>query len=291
MDVDRKTIDGFTTREVCGKSGLNEYQLHQLRKKQLLNPNKQDSAKLIYRFQDMVVACDIGRLIDEGTSFAKVVDAYLHVRRTRGADLSHSSAIKFIKNSGLVGGDILVQSEHGLLDPETGERAFDFNDVLQPKRANLVRTLESLRVAQRVSSDSPDADAEDWYQYALDCEDDENDTEAKRAYEICISQDDSNADAWVNLGRLHFLSGRQLDSRYCYEKALAVDCEHQIGNYNLGILFEMFESNELAIEHLKRADGILESFQCLARIYKKMGDAKRADDYMKKFFELSFKET
>ena len=159
---------------------------------------------------------------------------------------------------------------------------------MQPKRARLVRTLESIRVAQRVRSDSPDA--EDWYQYALDCEDDENDAEAKRAYEICISHDESNADAWVNLGRLHFLSGRQLDSRYCYEKALAVDCTHQIGNYNLGILFEMFESNELAIEHLKRADGILESFQCLARIYKKMGDAKRADDCMKKFFELSFKE-
>ncbi|MCY4130745.1 MAG: MerR family transcriptional regulator [Gammaproteobacteria bacterium] len=289
MDVDRKTINGFTTQEVCGKSGLNEYQLKQLRKKQLLEPVKQNNAKLVYRFQDMVVACDIGKLVDAGTSFAKVVDAYSTVRRARGEELTHSSAIKFIKNSGLAGGDILVQSEHGLLDPETGERAFDFDDVLQPKRARLVRTLESLRVAQRVRSESPDA--EDWYQYALDCEDDENDTEAKRAYEICISHDESNADAWVNLGRLHFLSGRQLDSRYCYEKALAVDCAHQIGNYNLGILFEMFESNELAIEHLKRADGILESFQCLARIYKKMGDAKRADDCMKKFFELSFKET
>ena len=289
MDVDRKTIDGFTTREVCGKSGLNEYQLHQLRKKQLVDPIKQDNAKLTFRFQDMVVACDIGKLINEGTRFAKVIEAYTYVRRARGEELTHSSAIKFIKNSGLVGGDILVQSEHGLLDPETGERAFDFNDVLQPKRARMVRTLESLRVAQRVRSDSPDA--EDWYQYALDCEDDENDAEAKRAYEICISYDENNADAWVNLGRLHFLSGRQLDSRYCYEKALAVDCTHQIGNYNLGILFEMFESNDLAIEHLKKADGILESFQCLARIYKKMGDAKRADNYMKKFFEQSFKET
>lgn len=289
MDVDRRTINGFTTREVCGRSNLSEYQLHQLRKKQLLQPVKQDNAQLLYRFQDMVVACDIGRLVNEGTSFAKVVDAYTSVLRTRGEDLSHSSAIKFIKNSGLVGGDILVQSEQGLLDPETGERAFDFNDVLQPKRARLVRTLESLRVAQRVRSESPDA--EDWYQYALDCEDDENDAEARRAYEVCINHDESNADAWVNLGRLHFLSGRQLDSRYCYEKALAVDSTHQIGNYNLGILFEMFESNELAIEHLTRADGILESFQCLARIYKKLGDAKRADDCMKKFFELSFKET
>lgn len=289
MDVDRKTINGFTAREVCGKSGLNEYQLQQLRKKQLLEPEKLKNTKFVYRFQDMVVACDIGRLVDAGASFAKVVDAYSNVRRSRGEDLTHSSSIKFIKNSGLAGGDILVQSEHGLLDPATGERAFDFNDVLQPKRARLVRTLESLRVAQRVRSDSPDA--EDWYQYALDCEDDENDAEAKRAYEICISHDERNADAWVNLGRLHFLNGRQLDSRYCYEKALAVDCEHQIGNYNLGILFEMFESNQLAIEHLMRADGILESFQCLARIYKKMGDAKRADDCMKKFFELSFKGT
>ena len=289
MDVDRKTINGFTTREVCGKSGLNEYQLHQLRKKQLVDPIKQDNAKLVFRFQDMVVACNVGRLIAEGASFAKVIEAYSNVRRARGEELTHSSALRFIKNSGLVGGDILVQSEHGLLDPATGERAFDFNDVLQPKRARLVRTLESLRVAQRVRSDSPDA--EDWYQYALDCEDDENDAEAKRAYEICISYEENNADAWVNLGRLHFLSGRQLDSRYCYEKALAVDCTHQIGNYNLGILFEMFESNELAIEHLKRADEILESFQCLARIYKKMGDAKRADNYMKKFFELSFKES
>lgn len=285
MEVDRKTVFGFSTREVCGKSGLNTYQLNQLRAKKLVEPLKQGNAKLLYRFQDLVVARDIGKLVADGTSFSKIVDAYLTVRRTRSKRVTHTSAIKLIKNAGIAGGDILLASEQGLIEPESGERAFDFDEVVQPLQSRRVRTLESLRIAQRINANSDDAD--DWYEYALDCEDDENNAEAKRAYEICIHHDESNADAWVNLGRLHFLSGRQLDSRYCYEKALAVDEAHQIGNYNLGILFEMFDANELAIQHLKRAGSILESFQCLARIYKKLGDTKRADRYMTKYFERS----
>ena len=285
MDVNRRTIIGFSTREVRGESGLNDYQLKQLRKKQLLEPVKRDNTKFLYNFQDLVVARDIGILVADGTSFSKVVDAYTTVRRTFGKNLTHSSAIRLLKNEGLAGGDILVRSEQGLIEPETGERAFDFNDALQPKRSRRVRTLESLRVAQRIDADTEDAD--DWYQYALDCEDDENHDEAKRAYEICIHRDPTNADAWVNLGRLHFLSGRQLDSRYCYEKAIAVDATHQIGNYNLGILFEMFEANSHAIKHLRKATTIHESFQCLARIYKKMGKSKRADWYTAQYFKLT----
>ena len=289
MDVGRKTITGFTTQEVCARSELSEYQLRQLRNREILEPTKLENTRLCFQFADMVVACDIGRLIRKGANFAEIVDAYELARRARGNDLAHASAIAVVKNEGVVGGDLLVRSELELLDPATGQRAFDFATALHPKRSAFVRTMESIKIAQRIASNS--VDAEDWYQYALDCEDEENDVEAKRAYEICISHDEENADAWVNLGRLHFLSGHQLDSRYCYEKALAVDAKHQIGNYNLGILFEMFESNELAIKHLTRANEILESLQCLARIYKKIGDAKRADDCMTRFFEFSSKDS
>ncbi len=285
MDVDRKTIDGFTTREICEQAGLNQYQVQQLRKLNLLSPVKQANAQFLYRFSDLVTATDIGKLIAAGTNFAKVVEAYSRVCQTHGTQCDRVSAIKFVKNEGLIGGDLLVYSKHGLLDPITGERAFDFHGILRPKRVGQLHTFDSLCVAQRIHADTEVAD--DWYQYALDCEDEENDIEAKRAYEKCIAYDEDNTDAWVNLGRLHFLSGRQLDSRYCYERALAVDESHQIGNYNLGILFELFESTDLAIEYLQKADGILESFQCLSRIYKKLGDTKRADQYMAKYFELS----
>lgn len=287
MDVEEKTITGFTSQQVCDASGLNTYQITQLRKKHIVNPHKTEKFKFRYDFQDLVVCRDIGRLVRDGTSFSKVTASYIVVMNTAEGKFQHASAIKLIQNSGLTGGDILVLSEEGLVDPESGERAFDFNDLMQPMRSRRVHTLESIQRVQRICAESDDSN--DWYEYALDCEDDENISEATRAYEVCVGYDEDNADAWVNLGRLHFLAGFHMDSRVCYERALAIDENHPIANYNLGIVFEMFEANEVAIKHFERAESIPESLQNLARIYQKMGNAKRSRSYLERFLESGLK--
>ncbi|MYD43553.1 MAG: MerR family transcriptional regulator [Gammaproteobacteria bacterium] len=287
MEVSGNTVLGFSSQEICAESGLSAYQLQQLRRKSLLEPTKLDNTRFRYRFQDLVVARTIGGLVKQGAAFARIVDAYLAARRANPDQVVHTSAIKIVRTDRTAGGDILMQSAQGLVDPTTGDRGFDFEKLTDPIRTNSVRTMESLLTEQRVNADSLNPD--DWYHYALDCEDDEDIQEATRAYEVCIRIDEKNADAWVNLGRLHFLGGRQLDSRYCYEQALDAQPEHQIANYNLGILFEMFDAHNRAIEHLKRANDIVESLQCLGRIYKKMGDSTRANQCMTAYFEQSFK--
>ena len=289
MDVIDSTIAAFTSQDIYEASGLSAYQVAQLRKKGLIKPTKQGNTKFLYRFSDVVVARDIGRLVSEGSTFAKLVAAYCKVMTASGDQFRHASAIKLIRNDGSIGGDVLMMSGKDLIVPESGERAFDFDEIRQPLRSRRVHSLESLRRANRVAAASESA--EDWYEYALDCEDDENIGEAKRAYEVCVSHDETNADAWVNLGRLHFLTGLQLDSRYCYERALRIDKNHQIGNYNLGILFEMFEASEHAIKHLEKAASIPESFQCLARIHDRLGHTKQAKSYQKMFFERNSKDS
>lgn len=286
MDVTgSKVKSGFTTREVSGKSGLSDYQLQRLRNSKLLEPIRQINRTYRYRFQDLAVACAIGKLTANGANFSGVVEAYVRARRMPENSTTHSSAIKIVQQNELTGGQLLLLSKTELFDPETGERAFDFNEQLSPRRATRLSSMESLRTAQRVRIGEGNAD--DWYQYALDCEDDENEIEALRAYEMCIRQDETNADAWVNLGRLHFLHGRQLDAKNCYEHALEIDDNHEIGNYNLGILYEMFESYDLAIKHLKLASDIVESLYCLARIAKHQGNLKRAEQYMTRYFHLT----
>ena len=286
MDVSGKKIKSdFTTREVSSRSGLTDYQLARLRKANLIEAVRQGNHQFRYRFQDLVVACAIGKLTAEGANFSDVMSAYDRARQSSGNADTHSSSIKIVQQNELTGGQLLHLSKSDLLDPSTGERAFDFDEQLTPRRASHLSSMESLRTALRVRIGEGDAD--DWYEYALDCEDDENELEALRAYEMCIGQDAHNADAWVNLGRLHFLQGRQLDARNCYEHALDIDSHHEIGNYNLGILFEMFESYDLAIKHLKRADGIVESLYCLARIYRNQGNRVRADEYMNQYFRVA----
>lgn len=283
MDVSKNTIALFTSQDVCNASGLTKYQVAQLRKKGLINPHKQADAKLLYKFSDLTVARDIARLLTERTSFAKVVSTYVKLMGEQGNRYQHASAIKLFHTFGSTGNEVLMISGEKLVSADSGHAVFDFHDIAKPKRSRRVQTLESLRRDIRVAAESEVAD--DWYEYALDCEDDENLSEAKRAYEVCVSHDENFADAWVNLGRLHFLKGLQMDSRYCYERALSIDKNHQIGNYNLGILFEMFDAHEYAIKHLEKAESIPESFRCLARIHLKLGNTKRAERYENLFKE------
>lgn len=286
MDVaDKKIKSDFTTREVSSKSSLSDYQLSRLRNANLIKAVREGNQPYRYSFQDLVVACAIGKLTSAGANFSDVVSAYVRARQSSPKIVNHPSSIKIVQQNELTGGQLLHLSKSDLLDPRTGERAFDFDEQLTPRRASHLSSMESLRTALRVRIGEGNAD--DWYEYALDCEDDENEIEALRAYEMCIGQDESNADAWVNLGRLHFLHGRQLDAKNCYEQALAIDSDHEIGNYNLGILFEVFESYDLAIRHLKLADGVVESLYCLARIYKNKGNLERADEYMARYFRVA----
>ena len=282
MDVYNRTVTRYSVSEVCERAGLNRYQLERLHKAGLVKPVKASDSKFsrnLYTFSDLVVARDVGSLIAQGAELDKVKAAYQAFMAT--SNVKEASAIKLVKSTSFFGADVYVLRNTELVDPTTEELVLDFRREFEPLRTQRVQTLESARVAQRVHDNSENA--EDWFFYGLDCEDDGNEVEAISAYESSIACDEENADSWVNLGRLHFAGGRHLEAKYCYEDALAIDENHQIGNYNLGILFHLFDSHEKAIEHLKRSTSIPESFQLLAQIYAAQGEKDLAAKSMAQF--------
>lgn len=267
MDVSNKTIHRYSASEVVEQCGLSAHHLSQLKDAGLVRPQKSSKSKYgrnYYTFQDLTVIHNVVNLLSRGASFANIKSAYLSVMHRGSGRLEHASSIRLVKDARYFEDTVLLAQDNELVDPKTGERVFDFSQSFQPKRSQRIQTLESIRVAQKVHGDSDNT--HDWFDYALDCEDAHDFEEARRAYEKSIHCDSGNADAWVNLGRLHFANGRQLDSMHCYQEALEFDENHTIAHYNLGVLYNLFESTEKAIFHLTQAEGIPEAIQCLAAI-------------------------
>ena len=290
MEVSSKTVSRFTARQIREQSGLSSDDLSKLNRAGLLRPEKSGESKFsknFYSFQDLAVADHFARLLASGVQFEAIRSAYRKAMANSKDYVDHPSAIKLVKDANYFGENVLLAHNADLVDPETGEPVFDFTTKLEPKRIGTARveTLESLKTKQRINGDSENT--HDWFEYALDCEDGLEFDEAQHAYENSIRCDSTNADAWVNLGRLHFANGRQLDSKHCYEEAIEIDEQHQVAHYNLGILFYIFDATQKAILHLTQANSIPEANQCLARIYRTLGDKKRAARFYRKFQALS----
>jgi tetratricopeptide (TPR) repeat protein len=128
--------------------------------------------------------------------------------------------------------------------------------------------------------------AEDWFN--LGCElDAASPDEARHAYEQALALDAGQADAHVNLGRLHQRggdvaraeshyraaialspddavahfnlaglleeTGRRVDAVAAYQRALAVDAEFADAHYNLGLLLDSLGRRAPAMNHLRTA--------------------------------------
>ena len=288
MDVSSRTVSCFTTRQLCDQSGLSVEHIRKLIQAGLIRPQKTSVSKFsrnLYSFQDLAVVNQFAHLLKNGATFNAIRSAYQRALEASSEQIDHPSAIRLLKDGEYFDDGLLLARDDDLVDAHTGERVFNFTTEFEAMRINdRVRTIESLKVAHRKMTNM--CSSEDWFVYGLDCEDADEVGEAIKAYEHAIGIDPRNADAWVNLGRIHFASGRQLDSRNCYEEALRINEFHEIAHYNLGILFHLFEAVDMAVKHLKRADTIPEAAYSLARIYRKLGDTARAIKYKKKYRAL-----
>lgn len=113
---------------------------------------------------------------------------------------------------------------------------------------------------------------------------------ALAAYRRAVDLSPDFADAWCNLGTVHFHRGERPDARACYERALAADADHLEANFNLANLLDDEGRRETALHHYKAAVRVDPAFADarlnLALLYDRMGLPRLGREQWRHYLQL-----
>lgn len=175
-------------------------------------------------------------------------------------------------------GDALVEAD--------GQLVLDFEEA---REARAVADLAAL-AASEGGGPTPRT-AFEWFERGctLDAQAGKS-AEALAAYRRALELSPDFADAWCNLGTVHFHRGERADAQRCYERALADDGEHLEASFNLANLLDDDGRREAALHHYKAAVRIDPTFPDarlnLALLYDRLALRRLAREQWRHYVQL-----
>ena len=270
-------MSGHTTRQVTELIGLTSDQVRHFVRRGLVDPTRGERGEYLFSFQDVAFLRTAKRVLDGNVSARKALAVFSKLQAGLD-DVKSLSSVQVFPD----GNNVVVRDEEALWDVETGQGHLDF---AVRELANNVAQLSDGVERLLEGKEFEDLDSDDWYNLGLDLEDVEPER-APEAYLRAIALDPENADAHVNLGRLHQLRGHLKQAKQHYQKALDCAPEHQLALYNLGTLFDELEELDTALDYYTRAEGIPDAHYNLARIFEIRGDELAALRHMRRYQQL-----
>jgi tetratricopeptide (TPR) repeat protein len=155
-------------------------------------------------------------------------------------------------------------------------------DALVEADGQLLLDFDAERAAPEVAAIAPAGEerrpqsAFEWFERGcmLDAQAGKH-AEALTAYRHALELSPDFADAWCNLGTVHFQRSDRAEAKRCYERALEADAEHLESNFNLANLLDDEGRRETALHHYKTAVRIDPRFADarlnLALLYDRLG--------------------
>jgi tetratricopeptide (TPR) repeat protein len=181
-----------------------------------------------------------------------------------------------------------VVARHGdALVEASGQLVLDFEAESPPPA---VLDLAAIAASQ-ADGGAPPRTAFDWFERGcvLDAQPG-NAREALAAYRRAVELAPDFADAWCNLGTVHFHHGERAEARTCYERALAAEPDHLEANFNLANLLDDEGRRETALHHYKNAVRVDPSFPDarlnLALLYDRIGLRRLAREQWRHYLQL-----
>ena len=259
----RAGAGGYSTREAASLVGLAPDRIRRFVRRGLLAPRRTPGGEYRFSFQDMVLLRTAKSLLDAHVSSRRAIAALtrLQSRLAAQSDGQPLSAMRIFAD----GNTVLVQDDDALWDAETGQGQLA---ITVQRLAGEVRTLARRNLAARQAG-VLDSDA--WYNLGLDLEEVEPD-KASDAYRRAIALDPANADAHVNLGRLHQVRGDLERAKRHYQQALDAVSDHPLAIYNLGTVYDELGELEVAVGYYQRAEEVPDAHYNLARVFELRGD-------------------
>jgi protein O-GlcNAc transferase len=101
-------------------------------------------------------------------------------------------------------------------------------------------------------------------------------TEAEEKYREVLRWDNTNADAWRNLGMVYYMAERYQDALNMLLKSFELDSSRAIQHYNLGLVFEKIGDTARAIQAYQESIALdskwIDPYNNLGNIFSELGD-------------------
>jgi len=268
-------MTGYATQDVSDLIGLSPSQVRHYAHRGLLRPDRGKRGEYRFTFQDVVLLRTAKGLLDARVSARRAYKVLLKLKRELETVRS-LTAVRILAD----GDNVVVRDENVLWNAETGQGHLDF--TVQALAGHVAALTERPLTA----ADALDElDSDDWYNLGLDLE--EADPErAPEAYQRAIALDETNADAYVNLGRLYQLRGQMKQAKKLYQSALSHIPEHPLALYNMGTLFDELDELDTAIDYYRRALVVPDAHYNLARIFEVKGDELASLRHLRRYRQL-----
>lgn len=158
-----------------------------------------------------------------------------------------------------------------------------------------------LRVVEKEFGPKPDEaaapprNAEDWFDDALDFEENGDIDAAIDAYTQTVALDGQNVAAWINWGRLLHDRGNKREAEAVYVRAIEQCGPDSVLMFNLGVLLEDLGRTQAAVEAYQAAVGedpaLADGHYNLARLYESLGQPQHAIRHLGQYRRLLNSET
>ena len=141
----------------------------------------------------------------------------------------------------------------------------------------------------------PPRNAEDWFDDALDFEENGDIDAAIEAYRQTVELDAQNVAAWINWGRLLHDRGNKREAEEVYRRALEQCGADSVLMFNLGVLLEDLGRTHAALEAYQAAvgedPGLADGHYNLARLYESLGKPQHAIRHLGQYRRLVSSES
>lgn len=214
------------------------------------------------------VLCD---LISEGLPLAKIRESLHRVQSWLPGMESPLSQLSVLEENGR----LLFRLHDGRLAEPSGQLQLDFEALVEER-------------ALAIEADAKTADQ--WFQEALECENQADYHGAVHAYEQAIKLEPNDPILQFNLGNVLYASQRLEEAQACFRRAVALDQDYVEAWNNLGTVLADLDEQDQSIAAFQRALAVFplyaDAHYNLGDVYSSIGHSEKAREHWRRYLQL-----
>jgi len=191
-----------------------------------------------------------------------------------------------------VGDRVVVRDGNSQYQVDSGQYVLGLDVSVED---GVLRVVENEFGPKPDEAAAPPRNAEDWFDDALDFEENGNVDAAINAYQQTVALDGQNVAAWINWGRLLHDRGNKREAEAVYIRAIEQCGPDSVLMFNLGVLLEDLGRTQAALEAYQAAVGedpaFADGHYNLARLYESLGQPQHAIRHLGQYRRLLHSET
>jgi DNA-binding transcriptional MerR regulator len=247
-----------------------------------VTPTRGPRREYRFSFQDLIVLRAARALIQAKVSRRRIRRSLEDLRRHLPQTMPLSGL-----SIAAIGDRVVVRDGNSQYQVDSGQYVLGLDVTVED---GVLRVVEKEFGTRDDDDAAPPRDAVDWFDDALDFEENGDLDQAIEAYQQTVTLDAQNVAAWINWGRLLHDRGNEREAEEVYRRALEQCGPDSVLMFNLGVLLEDLGRTHAAVEAYQAAVGedpaLADGHYNLARLYESLGQPQHAIRHLGQYRRL-----